>query len=370
MQATLSLSGCWGALLWQGAWTGSGGSAAPPQEVQLAVLQQRLGHKAEAAETEELREELAALKSELKRLQAGMREGVPRAAAAAEPGSADAVAPRRSVLQRQSSALRRFSQITSPLFPGSEPVPDSDAPSEQPAPDQVPQSLQPDQALHSPADVPATSSQQESQEEVSTALGVPAMPADADGGSAPGSSHRGSDSAEQQPEPDPEEDVQPAVQALPAGAVEVLHLGVQHALQDLEDRLEGLQDDVDSMSLQRDADRQLIATLEAQMLGAQKVGLLPPDAALKAAGLLDDVDLQSAKAELIPAYVADRRRASSAPAEHSMRSVRKALSVITNASYIMSVGESMPMLDQVRSQPLHSCHSKVRPGGLYNAWHQ
>ena len=57
-------------LVWQGAWTSSGEAAAPAQEIQLAVLQQRLGHKAEAAETEELREELASLRAELRRLQA------------------------------------------------------------------------------------------------------------------------------------------------------------------------------------------------------------------------------------------------------------------------------------------------------------
>ena len=340
-----------GTPLWQGAWALSGElSAAPPQEVQLAVLQQRLGHKAEAAETEELREQLAALRGDVKRLQAGMREGMSMAAAD-EPGLAAAIAPRRSVLHSQSSsALRKFSQITSPLFAPSEPVPDSSEPSAQPLPDQVPP-VQPDQALGLPADVPAPTTLWDSLEEADAALGPLTLQADAEGGgSAPGSSPRASVISEQQPEPEPDEAVQPAGQTLPAGAAEVLHLGVQQALQELEDRLEGLQDDVDSMSLQRDADGQLIATLEAQMLGAQKLGLLPPDTALKAAGLLDDMDLESAKADLIPAYLGDAKRAGDAPAEQSMRTVRKALSVITNASYIMSVGESLPMLDQVRTR--------------------
>ena len=331
----------------------TGESAAPPRGIQLAILQQRLGHKAEAAETEELREELAALRSEVKRLQAGnMWEG-----------SADAPGPRRSVLQSQTSALRRFSQITSPLFPPSEPpVPDSAEPLEQPAPEQAAPALQPDHAPVLPADSPAPGGRRGSSGDIDTALGLLTVQADtAERGSAPRSSFHGSASAEEQSEPDPDTDgLQPAVEALPAGAVELLHLGVQQALQDLEDKLEGLQDDVDSMSLQRDADRQLIASLEAQVLGAQKLGLLPPDTALKAAGLLDDLDLEHDKADLIPAaYAADRMRASEAPAQHSMRSVRKALSVITNASYIMSMGESMPMLDQVSTNFLSASSSCV-----------
>ena len=293
--------------------------------------------------------------------QAGAREYAPlAAAAAAELGpSAVGAPPRRSVVaQRQGSVARRFSQATSPLFaPGSEsPAPDGGEPSEQQqaAPDQAPPP-QPDQAApDAPADAPAPASRRGSREEADGAApgSAASQGGDADGGSASrGSSPRGSGSAEQQPEsePEPDEDAQPAEQDLPAGAVQALHLGVQQALAELEGRLEGLQDDVDSMSLIRDADRQVIATLEAQLLGAQKLGLLPPDTALKAAGLLtDDMDLEGAKADLIPAYAGDRWRASGAPAEQSMRSVRRALSVITNASYIMSVGESMPMLDQVR----------------------
>lgn len=147
--------------------------------------------------------------------------------------------------------------------------------------------------------------------------------------------------------------------------LEAMQQGMQTALHALDQGMTGLQDEVDDLALHAEADRKLVATIEGQALRAQQQLLQMTTAGPPAlrtgdnsSGLaaypvpslhaISQDNSEAAQPSLAvsgnthvisPAYGKQwPGGADMAYAQQSMRSVRRALAVITNASHIMAVG--------------------------------
>ena len=397
--------------------------------IQLAILQQRLSTKAEASEMEDIRRLLSALKAQVAALQTTLEEAAAAPEQAPLRMSSKGMAARKSSarlsmtrlsqvqaqlaagqaqvpaspagqIQPQQPASRRGSQLASAAEPHA--VRGADAPPLQPLLSQAQQ--HPDRGVAAP---PA------SLHRISIANGIASI---GNGGSpAPGWHVLESPSAEGMPQirlppaatasssASPGNAADMAVQGTAAlvsqAAVQVqleaMQEDMQGALGVMEQGLSRLQDEVDDMALRGEADRTLLATLEQQLQRAQQqmVFMSAARGSISSAGMVSsDTSADwavSANTPAVPQQGQEQQEllrggskghgfaptfssewmgaASDVADERSMRSVRKALAVITNASHMMAVGTPLQALAKVSAVPCNvpfpaSMHgSRARP---------
>jgi hypothetical protein len=375
----------------------------------MAVLQQRLNAKAEGAEVDDLRRLLSALKTQVQALQASAEAAAPNQAPLRSASAFNAARKSSSRL----SAVRAASFLAAPMTPAGRR--ESSVMATLPPPAQLgadavaakgagTQAQQPDQAAWT-----ATSVHRISLASYVTDLGSLSATDPADLHVVEGADTEGMPRLPQQlplaavlaPAPSSAAHTTAdaadtlARDAIGASAAAVreelaaMQQGMQAALQALDQGLAGLQDEVDDLALRAEADRKLVATLESRVLHVQEqqlsqlsaAGHLPltshegmsdsaawPIGSLHAASQGNEHAAEASQAVssnmrgISPAYGKQWPGArDAADAQQSMRSVRRALAVITNASHIMAVGTPLqpsPEVDILACKMSSSCKAQ------------